>query len=482
MSDDVSILIDGNEEADRIHLNSLITVEMAHGGEVGIGGFNLADATLSDTAYHKEIIITDDRATPTQIYSGFIGDEDIDRGREATVGNLREHDVMMLDLNTVLDDEVFRSDNANRPEETDYERVSWLLTTSAIDALDITAGVVPNTNTVNLDAIDYRGQGPRRVLDDCAEASGKNYFIYDHGAGRKLYYDLHTGTSLASSLQLSSVLADVDGVDVLALIEPRERIEVRHIYSTVRFKYDGGSVWVTNTTTEDDFRRREIGIEDLNVKSATKATNKATKYLAAAAEPVTTFGCSVQVPASLVNGIRAGHRIEIKCPHLGFSSFTWFRITRREVVAMPGEGGHSSDEFYLLRLEFAEDFQITGFGGGGGGSETKCDECVRKVVLLPSGMDQDLSMAYGEVPNIYVHDGADLVKYRCNLDLLWQVTATAGIGLIYHEAGTATAVNAGDVAYETEDGDIRFDITDEITGTAANVTDRPTFWIVGTEV
>lgn len=364
MSSDVSILIDGVEEGDRIYLDSLALVEAANGGEVGIGGFNVSDTTLEAVPAHKTVIVTDGRASPTQVLSGFTADRNIERGREGTIATRRTFDVTVVDLNTVLDDEIFRHDGANRPAETDYERMTWLLTTDSMVALGITAGVLPNTNTVNLDATDYRGEGPRAVANDCAEAAQKNCFVYDFGAGSKLYYDKHTGTSLSSALSLSSVLADVDNSTVFALESPKLERDPAEVYSTIRLKYKNGVVWATNATTETNFRRREFSVTNERIKTRAKAQAMADALLAAAANEKETFSCAVTLPAANVNDIRAGQRIQIKCPHLDIDAFTWFRIIRREVTPAEGQEG-ASDERYSLRLEFAEDIAI-GFGSSGG--------------------------------------------------------------------------------------------------------------------
>ena len=194
----------------------------------------------------KTLTIDESAASPTRAFTGFVGERQLGRGVLGKVENRRQWDASILDLNTCLDDEVFTGSSADRPAETDYARMTWMLTTAALAALGVTAGVLPNTNTVTMDAFDYRGYGPRRVSDDCAEAAAKNYFLYNFGSGHKLYYDKQTGTSLSSSARLSSVLADVDNSVTWAIEKPALRKEPTRIYSTVVLKYQGGTVTVTD--------------------------------------------------------------------------------------------------------------------------------------------------------------------------------------------------------------------------------------------
>lgn len=386
------ILIDGTDEGDRTYLETITIVQCANAGEVGIGGFDVRDIELDPIPAHKSVVINETAATPQRMFGGYTGERGLSRGREGTITTRREWDVTILDLNTVLDDEVFQSDGANRPEETDYARISWLLTTGAITDLGITAGVVPNTNTVTLDATDYRGQGPREVLGDAAEAAQKTYFVYDFGSGRKLYYDKFTGTSLSSSLKLSSVFADVDSTTVLALHEPRLTLDPKDVFSTVRLKYANGVVWSTNATTVTDFRRREIPIERPNIQTEAKAQAVADQLADVFyASERRIFTCAVRVSESQVNDIQAGQRIEIKCPHLDINDFAWFRITRRTVTPL---GSDAEDEYYIS-LEFAEDL-AAGPGNGGGSDKSYTDE-TNTTTVEETGTTDDTPLTITEM-------------------------------------------------------------------------------------
>jgi hypothetical protein len=361
----VAVTVD-SVDLDFVNLGSMVLVAVAEGGEIGSGGFDLDDAGAATTVPAlKDATVTDTRATPDALWSGRTGERGRARGEQSMVADDdRVWDVMLLDQNALLDDIVLTGSGANRPAETDYARVTWLITQLA--TYGVSAGVVPNTNTVNLDAQDYRNvqAGPRQVLSDCGEAAQKNYFLYDHGSGIKVYYDKHTGSSLASTAKLSTVLADVDDSTVFNAIDCHRVDDPTNVYSAVAYQYQGGTVQRdasdTGLTTEADYRYRKTAVQDDRVKSSTTAQNKADKYLYAASSETATFTCGVIVPAANVNDIREGHRIQVKVPHLDYSVYTWFRITRREVRAAPAQHG-ATRTHYALVLTFASDVKMTNF-------------------------------------------------------------------------------------------------------------------------
>jgi hypothetical protein len=362
------VYVDGVDHTSLVRLDSLTLVEAAYGCDVGQGGFNRDDDVLGWVPAMKLTTVLETAASPTRMFTGYTHTRNLDRGPLPKVEDQRQFDVALLDLNTLWDDPVLEGSDSNRPEETDYERMTWLIGTDEFAALGIAAGVVPNTNTVSLDARDYRGEHPRLVAEECQEAASKNCFLYDYGTGPLVYYDLATGTSLTSSARITSVLADVDEAGgVFAAEVPRVEIDPDRVYSKVRFEYAGGHVSVINTTTEDNFRPRATTIRDSTVKSATKATNKANKYLDRSSTERNRFTVAVSVPAANVNDIRAGQRIPVKVPHLtveglALEDWVWMRISRRTVVPQPGKNGPVWDR-YTITLEFADNLKPAGFGG-----------------------------------------------------------------------------------------------------------------------
>jgi hypothetical protein len=365
-----TITIAGTDRTAVTRLDSLTLVEAAYRGEVGIGGLRIDDASANITiSAMKSVTVTESAASPTRLFTGYTHKRTTRRGPNKVAGQ-REWDVELLDVNILASDFVLSGSDANRGAETDYIRVSWLLTTVFNTIGGVTAGVVPNSNTADMDAVDYRGRTPRDVLDECSEMSGKNWFIYHHSSGPLLFYDMATGTNLSSTARISDVAADVDNSTVFA---PQGEMEVEKdpddVFSTVRLKYKRGTVTVTNATTATNFRRREKSLTDLSVKTSAKATAKANRFLtASAAEKNRVSEVAVRLPMAKVNDIRAGQRIQIKLTRHGISSYTYYRILRRKVEPLPGSNGVSDVE-YLVTLSLADVIEPTIYGSPRGGEE-----------------------------------------------------------------------------------------------------------------
>ncbi len=362
-----TITVAGTDRTSLIRLDSTVWVEAANRGEVGIGGYIMDDsAGTLDVPALKTCRVTESSASPTRMFSGFTADRSISRGVYRTSTG-RQWNVMVTDLNALLDDALLNrgAGNANRPAETDFARITWLLSTAALFDPGVAAGQMPNTNVVNMTATDHRASHPRDVLEECAQKSGKNFFLYNWGAGtgELLYYDLATATAAGttSSLRISNVLADVDNVTTFAPVsEVVFRKAPIDIYSDVRMVWELGAQTLTNLTTETTFRRRGANVVDTNLKTSTAAAEKAQKYLDQAATETTSIdGLELLVKAQYVNDIRAGQRLQIKFPHLGYSAFTYVRCLRREV--RPAGGVGFSDVMYRVTLDVADNVKPTSY-------------------------------------------------------------------------------------------------------------------------
>lgn len=329
-------------------------VETAYKGESGMSGIDLDDTALLNPLTMKAVAFTESASVyGASVFRGYVGKRLIRRDEGRTTESDREWEVEILDGNTLLDDVVLTAATASRGQETDYARVVWAV--GAAFAVTVGTTFVPNTNTVTVDLADYRGRKARDVLDECAEASGKNYFLfwYDTTASWELFYDLGAGTAWTSPLRLSSSPGDADNAVTFAPefgeSENGRELDPVRVYSGVRVEYDGGSIYVTNASTTSNYRRREQNIY-YSVSSSAVATTLANQFLAAAAGEEDTIRCSVYLTAANINGIRHGQRIQVKFPHLGISSYTYYRVTRRTVRPLPIDSPHAQ---YALDLELA---------------------------------------------------------------------------------------------------------------------------------
>ena len=360
----LSVVIGGTDYTDDVQANAFSLTECANRGEVGTGGFDVKDLTsaLSIPAL-KAVTFTEPRAIAnTRTFTGFTHERTTAYIPDADLA-ARSWAVETTDLNILAQDYVLAdADSADRGVETDYARIVWLLTTVFGTTGVIGSGVVPNSNTVTMEATDYRGVpgGAARVLGECSEAAGKLWFIYDYGSGRKLYYDVATGTSLSSTSYISDVPGDPDGSTVWP---PVGNVTVKRspdrIYSKIHLRYNGGTVTVSDGAVATAYRAREASVQDMSIDNSTLAAAKANTLLTGAAAELSEIdGLNIIVPAANVNDIRQGQRVQIKLARHGISSYTYFRVIRRTVAPL-------GTTHYAVALGLASDVLASADGGRG---------------------------------------------------------------------------------------------------------------------
>lgn len=343
----LTFTIDGVDVSDKVRLDGYRLVMAADQGKVGAGRLFIDDTSGSGSyaPITKEWSVVESTATPTTIAGGFVAERGIDRG-PLTVATQRQFGPLLEDWNTVLTDRVLKGPASNRPAETDRQRVMWLLGQGVLGMLD-GAGQVPNTNTVDMPKTDYWGKTPLDVLDDCAEASGKNFYVYyEAGTGWVLFYDRNnTDSAFTSGLQISDDSTDIDNSTVFGASNIKYEEDPERIYSGLLVKFDGGQVWAVDETTETTYRRLQRTVIKENFKKAATAQAWADRQLAKLNEPTKRLALTVSVPASALGDLRPGLRIEVKLRSRGITAFTYFRIVETTITPRQGIRGVSDVEF-----------------------------------------------------------------------------------------------------------------------------------------
>ena len=249
-------------------------------GAVGICGIPFDDPTGSLTVTGWQTFTVDESAGPTgqqRLWTGFIADRQYVRGSNDSLitGAGRVIDTTIADLNTILSFRLFppTDSTANRPSETDIARINWLLGTSYISQVYSLNGYINTSGPVTLDAADLRGQSAQSLLTDCADQSGKNFFLYWNEATSQigLWYDFDYSTNFTSTLQLSNVLSDVDNVTTFAYEDDATlEVDPGRVYSGVQVPYSGTSspAYVTRPATVTAFGvARDTTAPNVNVKT-----------------------------------------------------------------------------------------------------------------------------------------------------------------------------------------------------------------------
>ena len=326
---------------------------------------------ILDFVGHRRLYSYEDLAAASNqvVYNGFIFGQKVSRGPYRN-GAGRIWTLDLVDTNTLLNRRLMNGADANRPAENDVQRMEALIglggntpmtELNTVDDSLYFSGVSP----VAMDAVDYRTQPVGTgYVDDCAQASGKNYFVwYRESVGEySLWYDFAESSNFTSNISLSNVLSAVDDAVVFAVdLEHEAELDrdPSRVASGVMLPFDGvavgsntvsGTVYVQDQTTTDTFAAIDWLAPSLNVKTKAKALARAERYLADAAEQDDLIHCSVKLPAANVNDILAGQRVSAQFSHLpGYEAFTWFRCLSRTV----SEISEDPTRAYRLDLELS---------------------------------------------------------------------------------------------------------------------------------
>ena len=330
---------DPEEITDRIQFDSWELTEHAEESSVATSSIIIDDPLmdLDEIRGNRGYYVTEDATgSEEMLWYGYFADQTIERGIYP-LG--REWHINVVDANALVDKRIMAVTDFNRPAETDVERILALLTTTeAYHAIDGTTDWISTANPVDMDACDYRGQRLTNVIDDCAQASGKNHYAFwTDEDGRVLWYGAQDLTTRSSTLYLSNDLAEIDDVTTFAISEDTSLMrDPSRVYSGVYLPYDGGAVYKAATFDETIYTwRRDVSMPTLNVKTAAKANARADRYLIDLSTQELRIHTTVIVPNTLVNELRAGMRVPFRATHFpdGLDLFTWCRILSRTVKA-----------------------------------------------------------------------------------------------------------------------------------------------------
>lgn len=353
------------------------TTDLSTTDHVRLPGLTLVENAEEGTVAQSQLVIEDEGGTldlvgmkrlwawesgedggNQVIIAGTLGDREIGRiagGEEPfLVGADRRWSCSVVDPNAQLSRRVITGDDGNRPAETDIARLAWLYSSAYLSGVGNSLGYIDTTGAVDMDAADLRGQTAHDVINDCAQQSGKDFFLVPAAESLttgvstwSIYYALPWAAIYSSTLRLTNVRADVDNSTTFA-VDPDMilRRTPERVYSGVFLRYQGGALYTQDATTANAFAYRDAVHPGVNLTTAAAALARANRYLADTDEEEDRITCSFVVPKEKVNHLRAGQRVQIKFSHLpGYSSgYTYARCVRREVRQM-------SDEFYRITVD-----------------------------------------------------------------------------------------------------------------------------------
>jgi len=306
------------------------------------------------TGHRKVLVIEDAAPTENQLIGMFyVGDRDVDR-LDAPTATSRKWTVTLTDINTLIARRIMAGNDTDRPEETDVERIQWLLATSEANAFDDVTTYVSTADPVNMSDSNYNGQALQSIVDDCAQQSGKNAYlrwIWDAGSSSYIATFWYGDDNLAaaeSSLRISNVIGDVDNATTwYASADAKLHLDPSRVYSSVFGNFDGGWSYRTRSATVTDFARRDTTASWPNVRRQARADSRGDRYLNTLHTEEATVTVSIYLPPENVNDAHAGDKIDARFVHFPmFDDFTACRILNKTTTFL-------TPEFYLVTFELS---------------------------------------------------------------------------------------------------------------------------------
>lgn len=296
-------------------------------------------------------------AADPYIFAGAFRNARIVRG-PYSVGASRQHVADVVDANVLLEGYVFRPDeDTDRPEEDHSDRMTWLLGTTAMANIDDTS-LVDTSATVTMSETDYAGQSPADVLRDLIRQSGYDMFVYFFGETEVygLVYQPPGADYLTSDIRISNILSDIEGDatgNTFGWSKDAElEVATERIASHVLGRGDGIEVFRQLTPTAVTYGRRDMVMDEPNVRSTTILNDRMDRMLQTLSEPEYIPSGYIEVPRSKASQVRAGMRVQFRASHWpGYEEWTWGRILKATHIELPGRGGLVPEGGYRIHVE-----------------------------------------------------------------------------------------------------------------------------------
>ena len=341
----------------------------AESGTLGTGGIPLDDPTGSLTIaglqpfYVQESLCT----SAPRLWTGYLMDRTISRGQGGATDSLntgaaRIYDCNLVDLNAIPQFQVFTAVAANRPAETVTARIAWLMASTQMSLVHDHGYIGTSANV--LSPSDYRGNYPQDVLNDIRAVTGWDSYVFFEQtyAQPTLFLNDPTAATRVSTLSISNLRTDTSSTCFFPLIDAKLVRDPSRVYSGVYLEWLGGATYVTNATTASNFVARDVVSSTSRIGRSATATAVANQFLQSSSTEFDRISLTIKVPASQVNLIDAGMRVNAKFTHLpGYTSGENLRVALRSVLA-----NEETDQFYNVYLELVTPIQTSysPFGNG----------------------------------------------------------------------------------------------------------------------
>lgn len=340
-------------------------------GEAGDAADLPGGLTARGISAHNIFTLTENASGSTKhLWRGGVIPKDYSRGAQKA-DRAREVRVSVDDHHWELRGIIVGRDAVwSRPAETDVERVeaarAAYLQGDPRAATVIGNAYVAAGNTVNLPAKDYADTTVDEVLQDCATAADKRYwFVLNDDGSRDLFYDIHTSSAYASTLQIRQT-GDPDEVDGWTTFDPvwdigpASREDGQELLCGLKLNGPNGiSGYAHDDTIHTDHNHYEAVAYDDGLVSQAEADSKAAAILNVRKLEQKTYSCSIYVPAERVHLIREGMNITIQAKVIPDADDQV--VTRR--IAQLRRKVYNND-LYKVELQLDKPTRIGPYGSG----------------------------------------------------------------------------------------------------------------------
>jgi hypothetical protein len=381
------------------------------------------DGTLTFVPWRRFWITEDEAPTgKRRLWMGYITAVRV-RRRDHYLGPGRVWELELYDINSILHHRILLpADNANRPAETDIQRLDWLLGTNwANGVIYSDLGLVDRYDAVQMDAHDYTGSYFSDVLADLSNASGKNHFLVYHEEAdhRDLFYARNNSDLWDSGVTLTNRPEAANWSTGWIVGHDAEwEADGSRMYTGLWVPYSGGTLYRTRTLDPGEVPRDGVSPAS-EVKTQATAQGLADRELAELKYPDEKARCWIWVPRDKATIIRPGQRVQVDLSHLPTTS-TYGRVIEHE-ISQPEQG--QSDDYYRVAMEI----------------DLPPSPCTVMGYRYPTGVNDAYISAVYDVP---VHDTPTgfypplSIYGRCN-GLLAGCVSSSPDGLYWYSPGIA---------------------------------------------
>ncbi len=356
------------------------TSELTIGREIAIPGtkteYFIVSAIASDTSLSVFDAAVNTAAGQTatvagmkRVWTGYIGDQDTERGLSRRLGGEpftvgRDWNLQLEDLHVFLHDRVingttwptsFDTFGPKRPAETVGARLTWLLKGGVWSDTVYDEGLVTYP-TNPMDKADLTGRFGDEVLNELCQVTGFNAGIYYHEATGHyaLFFNKPEAAVYSSPMRLTNG-GDEDFIttwpvrpDSKLTRSPRRRISGVQVAGS----FPGSPIYRELATTSYDGRWRDAVAPNANLKTLAAAQAYGDRYLTDLANQDLRLSVTYTVVAAHVNDVLPFQRLRVKLTHQpGLGGYTWCRVLRRQVRDAVAANGDPVPGMYEVTLD-----------------------------------------------------------------------------------------------------------------------------------